>query len=206
MNRSILQVHCDHSLAFTILHYQIHRKVLHKVMAIVVQRFTVQRVQQRMPSPVGHRTASMRLATLSVIVALATERPLIDLALLGARERHSVVLQLNDGLRRLTRHIVNGVLVTQPIGSLDGVVAMPLPVVGLHVAERRVDSALGGDCVRSGGEEFGDDGRLKALGDQAERRTESGTTWLSEKILIIIIIKSLVRESLPAPTTIASNA
>lgn len=147
VNRSILQIHRNHSLALAILHNQVHRKVLDEIVAIVVQRFAVQRVQQRMARPVGDRTAPMRLATLAVVVALAAERALIDLALLGARERHAVVLQLNDGLGRLARHIMDGVLVAQPIGALDRVVAMPLPVVGLHVAERRIDAALRGDRV-----------------------------------------------------------
>ena len=37
---------------------------------------------------------------------------------------------------------MDGILVAEPIGALDGVVHVPPPVVRLHVAQSSVDSAL----------------------------------------------------------------
>ena len=42
----------------------------------------------------------------------------------------------------MTYHVVDGILVAEPIGALDGVVHVPPPVVRLHVAQSSVDSAL----------------------------------------------------------------
>ena len=57
---------------------------------------------------------------------------------------------------------MNGILISQPITALDGIVHVPAPVVFRHVAERRVDAALGGDRVRAGGKELGDAGRFES--------------------------------------------
>ena len=64
---------------------------------------------------------------------------------------------------------------------------MPLPVVRLHVAERRVDPSLGGDRVRAGGEQFGDDGRLEALLDEAERGPESRAAGPDHDGVIVVV-------------------
>ena len=58
---------------------------------------------------------------------------------------------------------MNGVLVSQPIGALDCVVHVPPPVVGFHVAEGGVDTALGGHGVGAGGEELGNDSGLESF-------------------------------------------
>src|SRR5262249_6493975 len=81
----------------------------------------------------------------------AAERPLIDAAVLGARERHAPVLELVDRRRRVAAQVLDRVLVAEPVGSLDGVVHVPAPVVLAHVAERGGDPALRGDGVRAGG-------------------------------------------------------
>ena len=82
-----------------------------------------------------------------VLVGLTTKSALVDLALGSPGEGHAVVFQLDDGLRSLTGHVVDGVLVAQPVRSLDCVIHVPAPVVGLHVAQSCVDTALGGDCM-----------------------------------------------------------
>ena len=83
-----------------------------------------------------------------VLVGLTTKSALVDLALGSPGEGHAVVFQLDDGLGRLPGHVVDGVLVAQPVRPLDCVVHVPPPVVRLHVAKGGVDSALGSHCVR----------------------------------------------------------
>ncbi len=51
-------------------------------------------------------------------VGHAAEGPLIDAPVLGARERHAVVLELVDGIRRMPAEIFDGVLVAEPVGPL----------------------------------------------------------------------------------------
>lgn len=71
---------------------------------------------------------------------------------------------------------MDGVLVAEPVGTLDGVVHVPPPVVLGHVAEGGVDAALRGDSVRTSGEELGNTGRLEASLGEAEGGTKTGTT------------------------------
>src|SRR5262249_32932633 len=71
--------------------------------------------------------------------------------------------ELKNRLRRLLAHVVDGVLVAQPVAALDRVVPVPAPVVLGHVAQRGVDAALRRHRVRAGGEELGDAGHLEAL-------------------------------------------
>ena len=71
-------------------------------------------------------------------------------------ERQAVVLELDDRLGRLAAHVLDRVLVAEPVAALDRVVRVPAPVVLGHVAERRVDAALRGDGVRARREELGD--------------------------------------------------
>jgi hypothetical protein len=52
------------------------------------------------------------LAALAEVVALTTESPLVDLTLLGTGERHTVVLELDNGGGGLATHVVDGILVT----------------------------------------------------------------------------------------------
>ena len=54
-------------------------------------------------------------------------------------------------------------LISEPVWALDGVVHVPAPVVGLHVAERRVDAALRRHSVRPSREQLRDDGSLEPL-------------------------------------------
>lgn len=176
VERTILQIKSQHTAALALLEDQIQGEVLHKVVAVVAEGLTVEGVQQGVTGTIGHRTASMGLAALAELQALAAERTLVYLAVLGAGEGHAVVLQFDDSLGRLPCHVVYSVLIAQPVRSLNRVVHMPLPVILLHVAQRRIDAALGGDCVRSGGKQLGDHRRSESLGHQAEGSPQSSST------------------------------
>jgi hypothetical protein len=49
---------------------------------------------------------------------VAAERALVDLAVVGAVERHAVVLELDDHLVGLAAHELDRVLVAEPVGPL----------------------------------------------------------------------------------------
>ena len=67
--------------------------------------------------------------------------------------------------RCLLAHVLDGVLVTEPVGSLDGVVHVVAPVVVTHVAQGGRDPSLGGDGVAPGREDLGNaGGRQTGLG------------------------------------------
>ena len=84
------------------------------------------------------------------------------------------MLQLIDGLRRVAAQIFDRVLVSEPVGALDGVVHVPFPVVRPHVAERRGDAALRRDRVRTRRKDLGHAGDVQPRLGAADDGAQSG--------------------------------
>src|SRR5262245_27516735 len=120
-----------------IVHHQIDREVLDKELNAELQRLAIEAVQHSMTGTVGSRAAAPRGLTLAELAEMSAERPLIDLAIVGAGEWHAVMLEFQHRLRRAAAQQFDGVLVAQPVGADDGVVHVPAPVVRPLVAERR---------------------------------------------------------------------
>lgn len=131
---SILLVVGKNTLALAVLHDQVKGEVLNEIVCVVAERLSVKSVKKSVSGSVSGSAASVCLATLSEVLRLTTERTLVDLSVLGSREWATVVLQLNDGRRRLSRHVMDGILVSQPIRTLNCVVHVPSPVILVHVA------------------------------------------------------------------------
>src|SRR5210317_473307 len=72
---------------------------------------------------------------------------LVNLAVLRAGERNTIMLQLNDRWYCLAAHIFNRILVTQPIRPLDRIVHMPAPVILTHISQCRRHTTLCCDGV-----------------------------------------------------------
>ena len=109
----------------------------------------VERVQHGVAGAVGGGAGALGGRAFAEFRRHAAERALIDAAVLGARERHAVVLEFVDGFRRVAAEIFDRVLIAEPVGALDGVVHVPAPIVGAHVAERGRDATLRRDGVRA---------------------------------------------------------
>ena len=157
-----------------IIHQQVDREVLDEKIGVVLQALLIKRVQNGMTGAVGGGAGAL-YGRFAVILHMAAEGALIDAAILGARKRHAVMFQFINGLRAIGAHILNRILVAEPVGALDRVVHMPAPVVLLHIAERRADAALGGDRVAASRKYLGDAsgaqaGRLAAQGRRRRRR------------------------------------
>ena len=100
------------------------------------------------------------------------------------RER---TFQFQHRFGRLPAHVVNGILISQPVASLDGVVHVPAPVVLRHVAKRRVDAALRGHRVRAGGEELGDAGRPEAGLGEAHGGAEAAAAASHDHGIVLVV-------------------
>jgi hypothetical protein len=96
VQRAVGHVERDYPAAGAILHDQVDREVLDEEPRLVLERLLIERVQHRVPGAVGGRAGSLRGA-LAVVRRHAAERTLVDAAVLGARERHAVVLELDHG-------------------------------------------------------------------------------------------------------------
>src|SRR5690606_16488691 len=116
------------------------------------------------------------LTALAVVLGLPTERTLVDAALFGTGERQTHVLEFEHRLGTNGAHIFDSVLVTDVIGTLDGVVHVPAPVVvRVGGSDRTGDATLGGYSVRTGREHLGDYRRPVTTLGQLQRRAHAGT-------------------------------
>src|SRR5690348_5594941 len=88
----------------------------------------------------------------------AAEGPLVYSAILGARERQTVMFQLDHGAWRFAAHEFYRVLIAQPVRAFHGVVHVPAPIVLAHIAERGADAPLSGHGVAARGKDFADAG------------------------------------------------
>ena len=133
----------------------------------------VERVQHRVAGAVGRGAGALH-GLFAVVGGVAAERALVDGAVGIAVERHAEVLELVDHLGRFAAHELDRVLVAEPVGALDGVVEVVVPVVLAHVAERGADAALRGHGVRAGREHLGEHGHVEAGARQLQRGAHAG--------------------------------
>ena len=169
-----------------VVHNEVEGEIFDQELGTSAQRLLVERVQNGMASAVGGSTGALGDAP-AEIGGHTTESALVDLAFGRAREGHAVMLQLVDRGRRLTAHILYGVLVTEPVRALHRVVHVPAPVVVAHIAERRRDTALGRHGVAARGENFRQAGRLEAFLGHAEGSTQAGATGAHDDDIVSMI-------------------
>ena len=133
----------------------------------------VQRVQHGVARAVGCGAGALD-GFFTIVGGVAAEGALVNRAVGVAVERHAEVFQLVHHIGGLAAHELDGVLVAQPVGALDGVVEVVVPVVLGHVAQRGAHAALGGHGVRAGGENLGQRGHVQACARQFERSAHAG--------------------------------
>ncbi len=170
-----------------VVHDQVDGEELDVEFGRMAQRLTVHRVQHGVAGAVGRGAGALRLA-LAVVHGHAAERALIDLAVLGARERHAPMLELVDGFRRVTHHVFDRVLVAEPVRPLDGVVHVPAPVVRMHVAERSRNAALRCNRMRAGRKHFGDAGGAQARFRAADYGAQAGTAGADHHDVVGVVL------------------
>ncbi len=127
VERPILQAPGNDALASAlVVHQQVERKVLGEEGNAVLQRLLVEGMQQRMAGPVcGRAGAAGR--QLAKVLHVPAERPLIDPPVLGPAEGQPEMLELENSGRCFSAHVLDRVLVAEPVRSLDGVIHVPLP-------------------------------------------------------------------------------
>ncbi len=192
VQRAVGHVQGEHAAADAfVIEDQVEREVLDHEARVVRQRLLVQRVQHGVAGTIGGGAGALRGRAFAVLGGHATERALVDLALFGTAERHAVVFQFDDGRNRFAAHVLDGVLVTQPIRALDGVEEVVTPVVFAHVAERGGNTALCGHGVRTGREDLGQADGLQALGGKTERSAQASATG-ADHDHVVLVFRNLV--------------
>ena len=154
--------------------HEVERHPLDEELRACADVALVERVQERVPGAVG-RGAGPLHGFLAEVGRVPAERPLVDRAVGVAVERHAEMLELVDDLRRHPAHVLDRVLVAEPVRALDRVVHVPEPVVLGHVAERGADAALRRDGVRACREHFRQHGDRQPGFGELQRRAHAGT-------------------------------
>ena len=176
VNGAVIEVPGDHALAHAVFrHDQVEREILDVEFGVVAQGLAIERVQDGVAGTVRRRAGALHRGAFAVVLHVAAEGALVDAAILGAREGHTIVLQLIHGLGGLTGEILHGVGVAEPVGALHRVVHVPFPAVRRHVLQRGGDAALCCHRVGAGGKHLGDAGRAQALLGHAEGGAQTGT-------------------------------
>src|SRR5690606_24873203 len=117
----------------------------------------IKSMQQRMTGTVCCSTGTSSLPALAIVLGLTTERTLIDTTGFGTGERQPHVLEFKDSLRTYGTHVLDSVLVTDIVGTLDGVVHVPAPIiVRVSRSDGAGDATLRGNCMRTSREYLGD--------------------------------------------------
>lgn len=111
----------------------------------------------------------------------------LHLAIVGSREGATIVLELDDTLGRLAGHVVNSVLITEPIRTLDGIVHVPSPVILVHVTERSIDTTLRGNGVGTRREQLRDTSGVEAGLGQTECGAETRATSTDYQSIVLVV-------------------
>lgn len=100
-----------------------------KIRLLWTRAYTVKSVQKGVAGSVRSGGASVGLATLAELERLTTEGTLIDLAFICSREGQTEVFELDNGFRCFSAHVLNRIRISQPVGTLDGVVIVCIRIV-----------------------------------------------------------------------------
>jgi hypothetical protein len=161
-----------HDVALGIAH-QVQRLPFDEELGIHLDVALVHRVQHGVAGAVG-RSAGTAHRLLAEVRHVAAERALVDLAVVEAVEGHAVMLEFDHDFVGLAAHELDRVLVAEPVGALDGVVHVPVPVILLGVAQAGGDAALSGHGMRARREDLGQHGGLVAGFGELDRGTQAG--------------------------------
>ena len=131
--------------ALVTVHEQVHREVLNKENAVIAESAPEESMEHGVSSAISDSAAAVSLATFTVVGGLASEGSLVDLSFAGPAEGHTVGLKLTHGNGSLSSHVLDGILVTEPVRAFDGIVEMVPPVIFVHVTESSIDSTLTGN-------------------------------------------------------------
>ncbi len=178
MDGAVIEVPGNHAFAAAAIvrHDQVEREIFDEEFRVVAQRLAIERVQDGVAGTVRGSAGALNRRAGTEILHVAAERALVDLAFFITRKRHAVMFELIDRLRRFHDHVLHGVDITEPVGTLDGVIEVPLPAIRRHVLQRGGNTALGRDRVRTGREDLGDAGGAETLLGHAERGAKTGPT------------------------------
>lgn len=215
MHGAVVKLPRDNALTNAIFrHDQVDGEILDEELGLFLERLAIERVQDRVAGAVGGGAGALHRRSFAKLGGVAAEGALINLAFLGAREGHAIVLKLVNRLRRLAGEVFHRIGIAEPVRALDGIVKVPLPAVGAHVAKRGGDAPLGGNRMRAGRKDLRDTGRSQPLLGHAKRRPKARATGANHDDIVFMGLKfvgshssiphSAIRASANRPTAVTT--
>ena len=97
------------------------------------------------------------------------------------------VLKLNDSVWGLPAHVLDGVLVPEPVTSLNCIISVPPPVVFGHIRQGGVNTTLGSNGVRPRRKELGNTSGVESGGAQAKRSPQARTAGSHNNSVVLVV-------------------
>ena len=169
-----------------VVHEEVERDVFDEEFRVVAQALLVERVQDGVTGAIRRGAGSLGRA-FAEVGRHSAERALVDPPVLGAREGDPEVFELDDGGDRLAAHVLDRVLIAEPVRPLHRVVHVPPPVVLAHVAERGAHAALGRHRVAAGRKELGHAGGCDPFGGETERRAQACPARADDDGIVFVV-------------------
>ena len=158
---------------------QARDRALHEHVDAVVHRVLLERAD--------HLEAGAVADVREARVAVAAEVALEDAALLRAVEERAPAFELVDAVRRFLGVELGHAPVVEHLAAAHRVAEVDLPVVlGVDVAQRRGDAALGHDGVRLAEQRLADQRRLRALGRSLDGRAQPGAARADDDHVVLV--------------------
>ncbi|RMR95123.1 hypothetical protein ALP76_05479 [Pseudomonas savastanoi pv. glycinea] len=160
---------------------QIHAVVFVEEYGASLEVGLIKGVQQCVTSTVGSSTGTCSLTALAEVLGLTAKRTLVDATLFGTGERQTHVLEFENSFRAYGTHVFDSVLVTDVVGTLDGIVHVPAPViVRIGRGNCAGDATLGRNGVRACREHLGDHGSLVTALSELQGSAHTGTATTND--------------------------
>lgn len=94
---------------------------------------------------------------------------------------------------------MNSVLVAEPVGTLDGIVHVPPPIILVHVTQRSIDTALRGHGVASSREELGDAGSVEPSLGKTEGSAQARAAGSDDNGIVLVVLGGKAHDQPPCP-------
>jgi len=127
------------------------------------------------------------LSTFAEMKRLSSESSLIDFSFRSTREWETIWLEFKHCSWSLLGHVMDGILITEPIWTLNGIKEVPFPVVLSHVSEGCIDTTLSSDGVRTSWEQLGDTSSLETFLDETKSGSKTSTTGTNYYCIISMV-------------------
>ena len=187
MDGSVGHIHTHNSAALSVFHDEVESEVLDKENAFVAKSSSKESMEHRVASSVSHSAAAIGLSPGTEVLALPSKGSLVDLSLLGSGEGHSVGFQLQDSIRSFLGHVVDSVLISEPVRALNCVIEVPSPVVLVHVSQGSIDSSLSSNGMGAGREQLGQACGFESSLCEPEGSSQTGSSSAHHNCVIGVV-------------------